>query len=636
MSASPNTPSALQDTATSAPDETFVSLVHNVGYILRLVWQAAPRWNILNLILVVLQGLLPLLALFFMKQIIDAVMRGVLGPDEHQSIHQVLLWVALAGGVALLLAASRALAVLATEAQSLLVQEKFSSLIQEQSATVDLDFYENAQAHNLMSRAQQDAQFRPQAIFSTLISLLQNTLSVLGIFGLLLAYNWKLTLLITLLALPAAVIGFAYGRKMHALLKQQAEEERRARYYHLVQTDPYPAKEIRLFGLGPYFSARYRSLQASLRAARLHIFRGRAVSDLLAQGVATLAIFTALGVIGLSALQRIITVGTMVMYYQAFQSGAANLQSLLRALTNLYEHSLFVAHIAHFLQLKPQITAVTPTRPVPAPALEGVRFHDVSFTYPGAAHPTLRDIDLTLAPGQVIALVGENGAGKTTLIKLLCRLYDPTTGHITLDDTDIRHFTPEEWRQHLSVVFQDFMRYYATVEENICVGDVRPGGRRSAEPQLDVIAAMRDAAHAAGIADKIESLPQGYQTMLGKTFTGGEELSGGEWQKIALARAFMRDAPIIVLDEPSSSLDPLAEVELFTHFRTLLAGKSAILISHRFSTVQMADDIYLLERGRIIERGTHQQLLFRDGAYAHLFRTQAESYQTLDLTAKNA
>jgi ATP-binding cassette subfamily B protein len=594
------------------------SLARDIGYTLQLVWQAAPRWNVLNLVLVVLQGLLPLVALYLMKNIVDVAAAGIAGGNMPLHVQHLLCWVALAAGVALLLVSCRSLAIFANEAQAQRVLEKFTSLIHTQSMAVDLTFYENAHDHNMMNRAQQDALFRPQAIFSTIIQLIQNGIAVLGIFGLLLSYNWALTLVITLIAIPGAVIGLAYGRKTHDLLTQQVEDERRCYYYNLVLTDPYPAKELRLFQLGPFFAELYRHIRERLRTERLHIFRGRAVYEGLAQGLATVSIFAALGYIGISTLEKVITVGAMVMYFQAFQSASTNLQAFLRSLTGLYEHSLFLEQIYQFLQVKPRIAAESPTHPVPDVSREGVRFFHVNFTYPGGEQPTLSDIDLELAPGQVIALVGENGSGKSTLIKLLCRLYDPNAGRIVLESLDIRHFDPAVWRQQVSVVFQDYMRYYLSVYDNIRLGDIN---------QIHTMDAVHAAARAAGIDDKITRLPVGYQTMLGKQFTDGEELSGGEWQKMAIARAFMRQSRIIVLDEPSSALDPLAEAELFRNFRALIKGKSAILISHRFSTVQMADYIYVMAQGRIIERGSHQELLQSNGTYARLYRTQAAQYQ---------
>lgn len=599
-------------------NKSFIALLHDITYALRMVWVAAPQWNVINIILVVLQGLLPLLALYLMKNIIDTATSGITSGNTEAVMHRLIFWVSMAAAVALLLVLCRSAASVVYEAQSQLVLEKFASLIHAKSIEVDLEFYENPQDYNLMNRAQQDALTRPQAVYATVIQIVQNSISVLGIFGLLIAYNWLLTLTVALIAAPGALIGLVYGRKMHNLLKKQTEDERRCYYYNLMLTDSYPAKELRLFQLGPLFADLYQRLRLKIRVERLRIFRNRALLDFFAQGVATVSIFAALGYIGVSTINRIITVGAMVMYYQAFQTGFGNLQTFLRSITSLYEHSLFLEHIYQFLNYQPAIIAIPPEQELPQKADVGVRFEGVTFNYPGSEYPTLCDIDLDLSPGQVIALVGANGSGKTTLVKLLCRLYDPTAGKITIDDIDIRHISPDAWRRKLSVVFQDYLRCLASVFDNIRMGDM------TRTPSLDEV---RAAAQAAGIDEKINRLPQGYDTMLGKMFSGGEELSGGEWQKIAIARAFMRQADIIVLDEPSSALDPLAESELFTRFRTLIKGKSAVLISHRFSTVQMADYIYVLEQGRIIERGTHPELLRLDGTYAHLYRTQAKHYQ---------
>ncbi|MEI7832601.1 MAG: ABC transporter ATP-binding protein [bacterium] len=599
-------------------NKTSIALFHDIVYALRMVWSAAPRWNIINIILVLLQGLLPLLALFLMKNIIDTATAGITSGNSTTSIRHLVIWVALALTVALVLLICRSITTLVNEAQSQLVLEKFSGLIHAKSIELDLKFYENPQDYNLMNRAQQDALTRPQAVYATVVQIIQNSISVLGIFGLLISYNWVLTLVIALIASPGALIGLVYGRKMHSLLKMQTEDERRCYYYNLMLTDVYPAKELRIFQLGPMFADLFQRIRRKIRNERLKLFRNRALLDFFAQGIATTSIFAALGYIGISTIQRVITVGAMVMYYQAFQTGFGNLQGLLRSVTSLYEHSLFLEHIYQFLNYQPTIVAIPPEQGVPAESNIGIRFEKVNFCYPGSETPTLSDINIELPPGKVIALVGANGSGKTTLIKLLCRLYDPTTGRITIENTDIRHILPDNWRRQLSVVFQDYLRCLASVYDNIRMGDM------TRTPTIDEV---RVAAQAAGIDEKINRLPQGYDTMLGKMFSGGEELSGGEWQKIAIARAFMRQANIIVLDEPSSALDPLAEAELFTQFRMLIKGKSAVIISHRFSTVQMADYIYVMEQGQIIERGTHQELLRIEGTYAHLYHTQARHYQ---------
>jgi ATP-binding cassette subfamily B protein len=307
-----------------------------------------------------------------------------------------------------------------------------------------------------------------------------------------------------------------------------------------------------------------------------------------------------------------------VMYYQGFQSGLGFMQGILRGLAGLYEDNLFLSNFYRFLDLAPAVKSPPHPAPVPKKALQGLAFHKVSFTYPGSCHEVLSEIDLTLAPGQVIALVGENGSGKTTLVKLLSRLYDPAAGKITLDGCDLRDFDLTAWRREISVIFQDYVRYYLTARDNIGFGNVE------SRPSMERIVA---AARLSGADALISSMPQGYDTVLGHQFNKGEELSTGQWQKIALARSFLRDAHILVLDEPTCSLDPLAEEELFRQFRTMIAGRSAILISHRFTTVQLADYIYVLEQGKITEQGTHDRLIGRGGKYARLFDLQAQHYR---------
>ena len=387
---------------------------------------------------------------------------------------------------------------------------------------------------------------------------------------------------------------------------------------HTVLTEALHAKELRIFGLGGFFQARYRDVRKALREGTLTLARHRVGVEFLTQVVATLALFGSLAWIARETIRGNVTLGDLAVYYLGFQTGLTLLQSVLRALAGLYEDNLFLTNLYQFLDLQPGITAPPRPKPVPVPMARGVAFRDVAFRYPGHGTDAVQGIDLELGPGEVAALVGENGSGKSTIAKLLCRLYDPARGEIAVDGVNLRDFDPVAWRREISVAFQDYAHYAMTAGENIWLGDTD----KPADPDGIARAGARSGADAV-----VRTLPDGYGTLLGRWFQNGQELSAGEWQRIAMARAFWREARILILDEPSSSLDPLAEAELTRQFRELLGGRSALIISHRLSTVRMADRIYVMDRGRIAERGTHADLLAKGGLYAKLYRAQAEHYQ---------
>ncbi|HTZ17018.1 MAG TPA: ABC transporter ATP-binding protein [Dissulfurispiraceae bacterium] len=581
---------------------------------LRLVWQAAPGWTMINAALIFVQGLLPLAALYLMKRIVDAVSAGLVSSDKAAAFHEVLIWLLLAGVVAMFAALSRPLAELAGEAQSQKVTDSISDVLHAQSIAVDLEYYEDPQYYDTLHLAQQQAPYRPARIVNGLVQIGQNGIALAGIIVLLFSINWLVALVLLAAAFPGAIVRLAYARKLYDFERNQAETERKAWYYHWVLTDPGHAKEIRLFNIGPFFKERFRAIRQELREGKLALSARRSIIDLVTQIFATAAIFGTFAFICREAVTGTVTLGGLVMYYLGFQSGLSFLQAILRGLAGLYEDNLFLTGLYEFLDLRPAIKPPAQPQPVPQATDRGINIRGVTFAYPGMSTEALKDIDLSLAPGQVIALVGRNGSGKTTLIKLLCRLYDPGRGRIEIEGTDIRQLDPVAWRREISVVLQDYIHYSLTARENICVGDI---DRVPAQDEV-VRAAVQSGADLL-----IRSLPQGYDTMLGRGFQEGLELSTGEWQKVAIARAFLRNARIVVLDEPSSSLDPLAEAELFSKFRKIMEGRSAILISHRFSTVKMADYIYVMDEGRIIEQGTHDDLMNQNGSYSLMYRTQA-------------
>jgi ATP-binding cassette, subfamily B, bacterial len=430
--------------------------------------------------------------------------------------------------------------------------------------------------------------------------------------------HWIVAAVLLLAALPGLFVRLRFSRELYAWQRRRTSTERMSWYIQWLLTGEAHAKEIRLFNLGTLFIQRFNDLRATLRRERLSLTRRRSLNEALAQVAALLATFGTLAYIAYQAVHGFISLGDLVMYYQAFQRGQAYLGEILSGLAGLYEDSLFLTNLYEFLDLEPVVIDPPAPHPLPFPLRQGIAFEHVCFTYAAGEQPVLNDINLTIRPGEHIALVGANGAGKTTLVKLLCRLYDPSDGRITLDGVDLREFEAAGLRRQLSVVFQDYARYQLSARENIWLGN-------TALPPDD--AAVSLAARAADADALIAGLPRGYDTRLGNWFEDGHELSIGEWQKVALARSFLRPAQILVLDEPTSALDAAAEYEVFQQFRRLAVGRTTLLISHRFSTVRMADCIYLLAGGRIAEAGTHAELLQQRGEYARLFELQAGNYR---------
>jgi len=586
---------------------------------LELVWTTSRPLTIAFGLLTLIAGALPAAVAYVGALIVDAVVAAIQAtPSTREALTQHALWLVAGEGalVAAIAGAQRGLNL----CQSLLraqLGQRVNVMILEKALTLELSHFENSDFYDKLTRARREASSRPLSLVTRTFGLLQNAISLLSFGSLLLHFSpWAVALLI-LAGLPAFLAEAKFSGDKFRLFLWRSPETRMQLYLETVLAREDHAKEVKLFGLGPLFLERYRNIFNKLYQEDRNLTVRRDTWGFFLGLIATVTLYGAYAWIALSAIATRITLGQMTMYLMLFRQGQSAVSAILSAVGGMYEDNLYLSTLYDYLE-----TPVNNDKGVaahgPKPE-DGIRFEKVSFTYPGAEQPTLIDIDLHIRPGESLALVGENGSGKTTLIKLLTRLYAPTSGRILLDGQDLQEWDEAALRDRIGVIFQDFTRYQLLLGENIGAGDVR---------HFEDEERWRDAGEKGMAAPIVETLPAGYRTPLGKWFNDGRELSGGQWQKIALSRAFMRSrADILVLDEPTSAMDASAEATIFEHFRTLTRGRIAILISHRFSTVRMADQIVVIENGRIIERGSHDELMQLSGHYSHLFSLQAKGYR---------
>jgi len=596
----------------------FFSLFEYTGRAFALVFDTSRAITIWLGALSAAAGLLPAAIAYVGKLIVDAIVLAskVAGPNGA-NVGSVLSFVLVELGLVIVLAAAqRGLTVCESLLRALLGQ-RVNEVILEKALTLTLADFEDSEFYDRMTRARREASARPLSLVKRAFGLVQNTVSVFVYAGLL----WRLSpwavLLLSLAAMPVFVAETKFSADAFRLFRWRAPEARRQTYLETLLAREDHAKEVKLFGLGPRFLARYREIFHTLFEEDRSLTVRRGLWGFGLGLLSTFAFYGAYAWIVARTVAGAITLGDMTMYLLVFKQGQSALAAILSSVGGMYEDNLYLSNLYEFLGHQSAIPAGQQTSgPLPN---DGILFHDVSFTYPGASAPALQHIDLHIGPGSKLALVGENGAGKTTLIKLLTGLYTPTEGFISVDGLPLADWDGDALRSRIGVIFQDFIRYQLLVGENIGAGDVR---------SYDDQARWERAAHK-GMADAfIEHLPQRYQTQLGSWFQGGQELSVGQWQKIALSRAFMREgADILVLDEPTASMDAEAEAEVFQRFRSLAANRMGIVISHRFSTVRMADQIVVLEAGAVVERGTHDELMALGHRYAHLFNLQAQGYR---------
>jgi ATP-binding cassette subfamily B protein len=593
-----------------------------VPALFRLIWSTHRGYATSMIVLRILRSIIPVTTFWVGKLILDSVIAAKGG---HGSLSQVWKYLALEVGIVLV---GEILARASSLIESLL-GDLFSNVmsvrLMEHAATLDLAQFEDPEFYDHLERARRQTVGRI-ALLTLLLSMSQDALTLLTLAGALIAYNPWLLLLLVIAVIPSFLGETHFASLGYSLLFRWTPERRQLDYLRFVGASDKTAKEVQMFGLAPWLTERYRALSQRFYEENRSLSIRRGTVSAVLSILGTIGYYAAYVIVLLNAVRGEITIGTLTFLAASFARGRDVIQSILLSASNVYEQALYLRDLFVFLDMRPTIESPPNARRVPAKIQTGFVFENVGFRYPESERWAVRNVDLTLGPGERVALVGENGAGKTTITKLLARLYDPTEGRITLDGIDLKEYDLVSLRHAIGVIFQDFVRYDMRFDENIGVGEI-DSVRADLDKNNGTPAAITTAAENSLAASLLPRFTKGYQQMLGRRFDEGVDLSGGEWQKIALARAYIRDAQVLILDEPTAALDARAEYEVFLRFSELVAGRMAILISHRFSTVRMADRIIVLRDGKVEEQGSHEELVARHGLYEELFTMQAAGYR---------
>jgi ATP-binding cassette subfamily B protein len=582
-----------------------------------LVWEAHRGFTLALALFSIVAGFIPTLTAWVSKLLIDEVVAAVQQGGTQPHVERVI-WLAVAQLG--LVVSSSLLQTLRNITQQLL-QELTSNRVQvrimQQANRLDLAFFENPAFYDSLQQAQREATRRPLDMVQGMFDLIRALITFLSMIAVIAGLGWVVAVAALLSPIPSFIASSRYGMQGYKLARRQSPDRRRMVYLLDLLTKDTFNKEIKLFGLGGHFIARWREIAERFYQENRGLVTRRYLAGFSWGSLTTLVTSGAFVYVALQAVAGRFTIGDLTLYTQAIGAVQSSFQAILGSVSSLYENSLYLNNLFTFLDYQPAIQSPPNAITLQPPLKQGIEFRHVSFTYPGKQEPAIRDLSFTIRPDETVALVGSNGAGKTTIVKLLTRLYDPNAGTILIDGHDIRDYDLASLHRAIGVIFQDYATYFFSAQENIGVGRLDQIANR------ELVAA---AAAKSGADQVIGRLPKGYDTTLGRWFDEGYQLSGGEWQKVALARAFMRDAEILILDEPTASLDARAEYEIFARMKALTEGKMAIFISHRFSTVRLADRIFVLEHGTMIESGTHEELLALNGTYAELFNLQAAAY----------
>jgi ATP-binding cassette subfamily B protein len=592
-----------------------ISALRNVPAVLRIVWEAGRTVVVLGVVFRLIASLLPLGLLWITKLIIDGIVRAI---TTHQAVAARLWW---------LVAAEFALAVFGTvlsrgiDFLDALLADKYtrhvSVLVMKHAAQLDLAAYEDPVFYDRLERARVQATDR-LGMIQSIGRLVQQVITTVSLSVAIVVFSPWLLLMLVAGVIPAFLGESHFAFLGYAKNFRQTPIRRQLDYLRVLGGSKEAAKELKLFGLAPFLTERFSRLSNQIYDEDVALARRRLVAGSFLSIVGTAGYYSAYVFVIWRTVTGVLSIGELTFLAGAIQQASSNIQQIFSTVSSIADQALFLTDLIAFFEMRPAIASKPNALLAPRPIIRGFEFRNVTFRYPGSPRLVLNGLNFHFHPGERVALIGENGEGKTTIVKLLTRLYDPLEGQVLLDGVDLREYNLEDLYREIGVIFQDFMRYEMTAQENIAVGRIE---------RLDDLPLIRLSAQKSMANEVVGRLPHGYEQMLGRRFDGGVDLSGGEWQKVALARAYLRDAQILILDEPTAALDARSESEVFQRFAELTSGKMALFISHRFSTVRMADRIVVLENGRIAEDGDHDQLTHLGGRYAEMFELQAASYR---------